>query len=249
MEAIAYIIIAVILILPFMLSSGKRKRGSQKSQDQMDVEEVEKNAKRMDSVGVFGLLTPEELADEANYRSKYSENSYIQNNTRPIAKEVSVLTPSFNGDSFIRFAKDIFKRLVDSHGSHDDDPIVADTVSVLSLPSKIDGFEMCYLHNYIVKSKNESLKVLVSAVTGGQIEKYFLVFSRENPAISVTKGEPIAISCPNCGGNITFAAKHMITNCPYCNNVITFAEYDWKLVLLEHISGDTEICNRAVIKE
>ena len=251
MEIFVYIIIIAIALLAGGASIGRkgpagayRKR---KRQDQLDVEEIDKNIKRMDSMGVVSLLSPEELADENNYVSKFSENSYIQNNTKLISHEVSILTPSFNSDNFVKFAQDIFKKLVDE-GKGPLGSLVDGSVDMSSVPDHIDRYDVCFLHNYIVESGYESIKVLITINEGTPNDKYFLLFKRQNPAIKVTKGEPVAINCPNCGGNISFAAKHMVTKCPYCNNMVTFAEYDWALTSVEHISGDTVITNRAVVK-
>lgn len=244
---ITIIICVVISILSYSKRSGGIKGRRGKSQNQMDVEEIDRNIMKMDSVGVRGLLSPEELADENNYVSRYADNAYIQNNTKLISHEISILTPTFNSLNFVEFAQDIFRKLV-SEGRASLGSLVSGKVDMTQIPPRLDRFDVCYLHNYIVENGYESIKVLITINGGSADEKYFMVFKRQNPAISVTKGEPIAISCPNCGGNITFAAKHMITTCPYCSNTVTFAEYDWQLAGVEHITADTEISNRAVIK-
>ena len=189
----------------------------------------------------------EKSMDEYNYVSKYSENSYIQNNTRAILQEINILTPSFKSQNFISFAQEVLKNLVDDSGFAETS-VVDDSAGTFELPGEIDGFELCYLHNYIIENDMESLKLLFNVITKGMTEKYFVVFSRDNPRISITRGEAIVINCPNCGGNVNFPSRRMMVNCPYCGNVVTFAEYDWRLVSVEHINDDTKICNRAVIK-
>ena len=78
-------------------------------------------------------------------------------------------------------------------------------------------------------------------------EMYFLTFSRENPLIKLKNGRFLAISCPNCGGEINIDKK-LVSECPYCHSTVTFAEYDWVLTNIEHINDSTRICNLPVLR-
>ncbi len=239
-------VVAAAFISVILKGNGTNK-GSNRHKD--DMEEIERANKRLNSIGVAGLLTREELEDEANYNAKYADNKYIQNNSKLIEKELCVLTPSFSAGNFMDLAKELFGKLVKEKNTAALGNIVDENVDISQLPESIKNYAVCFMHNYIVENGYEHVKAMMSINDGGEDERYFVTFTRKSPAISVSKGEPISIHCPNCGGNITFVAKHMLTECPYCNNLVTFAEYDWILSKVEHITGETVISNRAVIKK
>ncbi|MBQ6553853.1 MAG: hypothetical protein IJL89_01350, partial [Firmicutes bacterium] len=227
------------------------KKG-RRSQAEEDVNDIIRENGQLRVMGSYGLLTPEELADEATYTATFGENPYIQNNTKTITNQVCVLTPTFSSDNFTEFAKDIFKKLVEN-GKETLGKLVADDIDSWQLPNRITRYDVCFMHNYIVEDRKESIKLLFNIHTSSQsysssdAEKYFVTFSRENQMLNVTHGEVITINCPHCGGELKFGHT-VIQNCPYCGNTVTFAEYDWVLTDVEKVKDSTVITNRAIIK-
>lgn len=254
-HALVVVQVIVFFAIIYGVATGKTKLRSssrRKNQAEEDVKDIIRANGQLNVMGAHSMLSAEELADEANYTSTYAENPYIQNNTRMITNQVCVLTPTFNSDNFTEFAKDIFKKLVEE-GRASLGKLVADDVDNWQLPNRITRYDVCFMHNYIVEDRKESIKLLLNVHTGSdaylssEAEKYFVTFSRENQMLNVTHGEVITINCPHCGGELKFGST-VIQNCPYCGNTVTFAEYDWVLTDVERVKGSTVITNRAVIK-
>ena len=177
---------------------------------------------------------------------------YIQNNNAIIEKQLRTFSPDFDAKNFIAFSKALFEGLIKTRG-HGNLQFVADSVNLLRLPYSIACYDGVYLHNYIISSNTEIIKVFCAIMTEGDElvestkESYFLTFKRENPLITLKNGLFLTVSCPNCGGEIDMDKK-LVSECPYCHSTVTFAEYDWTLSNIEHINDDTQICNMAVRK-
>lgn len=180
--------------------------------------------------------------------------AYVQNNTKAIVDEISVLTPSFNAQKFLGFAKDVFRKAVDENqrqmliGS-----LISNKIDLTQLPEDILRFDVCFLHNYIVEGDYESIKLLISVDTNetatfGMAERYFATFRRKNPLFKTTKGQAIAVNCPHCGAELEFKNRAYMV-CPYCDSTVTFAEYDWMLSKVERITDNTLVTNVGVIKK
>ncbi|MBQ9519476.1 MAG: hypothetical protein IJR59_06255 [Firmicutes bacterium] len=177
---------------------------------------------------------------------------YIQNNNAFIERQLKVFSPDFDAKNFIAFAQALFERLIKTRGTQNLQ-FVGQNVNLLRLPYSIACYDGAYLHNYIISSNTEIIKVFCTIMTEGDEvadstkESYFLTFKRENPLISLRNGAFLTVSCPNCGGEIDMDKK-LVSECPYCHSTVTFAEYDWILSNIEHINDDTQICNLAVRK-
>ncbi len=191
------------------------------------------------------------LMDENNYHTTYAESPYIQNNTKPVAAEMRILTPSFNVESFITLVKGLFTRAVEEGTNAHSLAFVLNSVDLNELPEKFDYIKMCYINNYIKDNTYEALKCLVEIDTKDpkeQIRKFFVTLRRENAINRSSNGEVINVSCPNCGGVVQFDKPNQkITQCPYCGQTVTFAEYDWAISEVERIKPETKITNRALV--
>lgn len=247
--------VLVVIITIYAIATGKTRvsKSSRHRKPEEDVNDILRENGQLKVMGAYGLLTPDEMADEATYTTTYGENPYIQNNTKVITHQVCVLNPTFNSEKFTEFAKDIFKRLVEN-GRESLGKLVSDDIDTWQLPTRIAYYDVCFMHNYIAEDKKESIKLLLNVHTSAQsyssmdVEKYLVTFSRENQMLNVTQGEVISINCPHCGGELKFGHT-VIQNCPYCGNTVTFAEYDWVLENVEKVKDSTVITNRAIIKK
>ncbi len=199
---------------------------------------------------VFYPSTAEEMKEKANFSTKLSVGGYIQNNNIPISRKICILTPSFKCDTFIEFAEEIFSKLAEGNGTAELEDVTADNIDFSQVPSRIDRYDNCYLHNLILTDTDEHLKVFISLDNGdGPLaERYFAVFSRKSSFKNLTKGGVIAVSCPNCGAALSFQQKGL-KMCPYCGKPVKNAEYDWRLTSVERITGDTMVDNRAILEE
>lgn len=176
-------------------------------------------------------------------------HGYIQNNNSLIERRLKIFSPTFNADGFLGFSRDLFE-LVLKTGDAKKLHAVSDDADLSCLPHSIENFDFVYLHNYIVSSHTEALKVYCSVFANDSgepaKESYFLTFKRDNPLIALKDGA-LTISCPSCGSEINMDEK-LVSECPYCHSTVAFAESDWILSKAELINDDTKICNMAVRK-
>lgn len=203
-----------------------------------------------DKAAVSYPKTVAEMSDRNNYAAKQAGSAYIQNNAAAISKKICILTPTFNADSFLDLAKQIFSDLTSDKGTARLSGVVDDNIDLSQLPDKINKYDHCYLHKLILSEDTEKIVVLLNVDNGESplAERYFAVFSRKSSLKNITSGGVIAVSCPSCGAALSFEQK-ALKICPYCGKPVKYAEYDWVLISVERITNETVIDNRAIVEE
>lgn len=192
--------------------------------------------------------------DKPTYHTVDYCHWFIQNNTNAILGWMNMFTPDFRSKEFVMFAKDVFAKFVKVRDAELMGGRVSYDVKATFLPDEIEGFGNCFMHNYILSNGYENIKLCMSvpdkdglAAPGDGLLRFFVTFSKKNPLVGVVDGQFLNIECPNCGGSIDM--KENSTNvCPFCGATVTFAESDWIMTSIEYVTGETYICNNAVIK-
>ena len=100
----------------------------------------------------------ENAVDEMAATTVRDSHGYIQNNNMTIEKHLKVFTPSFDAKHFSVFGARLFKRLVQSKGK-EELPLAGKNIDMTALPPSIARVDLFYLHNYIIRNNNESLKM------------------------------------------------------------------------------------------
>ena len=205
---------------------------------------------KKDKAEVFFPTTAAEMSKKGNFVTKNTGNGYIQNNAAIVSRRICILTPSFNAESFMEFAKEIFLKLTNDRGTAELYGVVADDIDLSELPDKIEKYDHCFINKLILTDNSEKIVTLMTVDNGESImaERYFVAFSRKSSMKNITKGGVIAVSCPSCGAALSFEQKAMKI-CPYCGKPVKYAEYDWVLTSVERITNETVVDNRAIVEE